>query len=54
MSGSSIGFDEEVKKLRQNMCSVRMLIWRADCDNQNGIWFSALKHCNKKDINSKQ
>jgi len=29
MSGNSIGFGEEIKKLCQKMCSVRMLIWRA-------------------------
>jgi len=29
MSGNLIGFGEEVKKLCQQMCSVRMLIWSA-------------------------
>jgi len=30
MSGYSIRFGEEIKKLCQKMCSVRMLIWSAD------------------------
>jgi len=29
MSGNSIVFGEEIKKLCQNMCSVPMLIWSA-------------------------
>jgi len=30
MSGNSIGFGEDQKKLCQKMCSVRMLIWSAE------------------------
>jgi len=29
MSGNSIGFGEEIKKLCQKMCSLCMLIWSA-------------------------
>jgi len=32
MSGSSIGFGEDIKKLCQKMCCVRMLIWSAASD----------------------
>jgi len=32
MSGNSVGFGEEINKLCQKVCSVRMLIWSAvDC-----------------------
>jgi len=34
MSGNSIGFVEEIKKLCQKMCSVRMLIWSAEVYTQ--------------------
>jgi len=33
MSGNSIGFGEEIKKLCRKMCSVRILIWSPEMGN---------------------